>query len=240
MQASKGKKTAQKHNGLWEELNRKRIPRNRGGGIETIERRLSMEMNRSDFSSHNVWVTRHNKYHERISAKSIRVEDAEFSRGVITKKPVYADNPEYLPRTNNERFDAMEKWLKRNPEPSPKFAATPQQLAETLLHEVVHALDYSTGFEVGFENHIGRTALRAKLKKDGIDQLAKAAYADGDAAMWYAASRNKPGETIADITRMYFYGDRYDADQVLKTAFEWRQKYPEMARWVEENVLTLT
>jgi hypothetical protein len=241
MQASKGKKTTQKHNGLWEERNRGPRKRRKPGEYseppEIIERRLSMEMNRSDFTSHNVWAKRHNEYHERISSKSIRVEDAQFSRGVVTKKPVYADNPEFIPRANNERFDAMEKWLKRNPEPSPKFAATPQQLAETLLHEIVHSLDYSTGTSIDGV----LTTLRRKLKLDGIDKLAAQAYSDGDAAMWYAAkgTRGKPGETIADLTRMYFFGDRYDADQVLKTALEWRAKYPEMALWVEDNVLTL-
>ena len=240
MQASKGKRKAQKHNGLWEELNRTRVGRGANRRIETIERRLSMEMNRSDFTAHNSWVVEHNAYHERITSKSIRVVDGrpDGKGGFI--RPVYADNPEFIPRTGNAQFDAMEKWLKANPEPAAKFAASPQQLAETLLHEIVHALDHSSGTAFGFEGHVGRTALREKLKKDGIDQLAKAAYEAGDGSMWYAASRGKPGETIADLTRMYFFGDRYDADQVLKTAIEWRAKYPEMARWVEENVLTLT
>jgi hypothetical protein len=240
MQASKGKQKAQKHNGLWEERSRGKRKRRKPGEYseppEIIERRLSMEMNRSDFTAHNA-------YHERISAKSIRVEDAQFSRGVVTKKPVYADNPEYLPRTTgpgttDERFEAMQRWLKANPEPSPKFAATPQQLAETLLHEIVHSLDYSTGTSIDGI----RTVLRRKLKLDGIDVMAAEAYRDGDAAMWYAAKgiRGKPGETIADLTRMYFFGDRYDTTgQVLKTAAEWRAKYPEMALWVEDNVLTL-
>jgi hypothetical protein len=246
MQSSKGKRTAQKHNGLWEERNRGKRKRRKPGEYaeppEIIERRLSMEMNRSDFTAHNAWAKRHSEYFDRISAKSIRVEDAQFSRGVVTKPPVYADNPEFLPRTTgpgttDQRFEAMEKWLKRNPEPSPKFAATPQQLAETLLHEIVHSLDYSTGTSIDGIS----TVLRRKLKLDGIDKLAAEAYRDGDAAMWYAAkgTRGKPGETIADITRMYFFGDRYDADQVLKTALEWRAKYPEMALWVEDNVLTL-
>ncbi len=236
MTASKGKRKAQKTNGTWHESG---IKRKRGGGMERIDRRLTMEMNRSDFSSHNAWVKLHNEYADRITARQILDKPAVRSSATVrSKPPTFKPNPSYLSNDNNERFDAMQRWLKRNPEPAAKFAATPQQLAETLLHEIVHSVDAGTGMSIDGI----RSVLRRKLKLDGIDVLAAEAYRDGDAAMWYAAKgiRGKPGETIADITRMYFYGDRYDTTgQVLKTAAEWRAKYPEMALWVEDNVLTL-
>ena len=236
MTASKGKRRAQKTNGTWQESG---LKRKRGGGFEKIDRRLSMEMNRSDFSSHNSWVTLHNEYADRITMRQIIDRPAVRSTSTVrSKPPTFKPNPEYLPNDNNERFNAMQAWLKKNPEPAAKFAATPQQLAETLLHEIVHSVDAGTGMSIDGI----RSVLRRKLKLDGIDVMAAQAYRDGDAAMWYAAKgiRGKPGETIADITRMYFYGDRYDTTgQVLKTAAEWRAKYPEMALWVEDNVLVL-
>jgi hypothetical protein len=236
MTASKGKRRAQKTNGTWHE---KGLKRNRGK-LEKIDRRLSMEMNRSDFTAHNAWVVAHDDYAGRITARQILDKPAVRSTSTTrSAPPTFKPNPEWLPNDNNERWDAMQRWIKANPEPAAKFAATSQQVAETLLHEIVHAADYGTGIEFGF-SQLDRTVLRAKLKKDGIDKLAAQAFADGDASMWYAASRNKPGETIADLTRMYFYGDRYDTTgQVLKTAAEWRAKYPQMALWVEDNVLTL-
>lgn len=237
MTASKGKRKAQRHNGLWEETNLKRTGRGANRRLEKIDKRLSMEMNRSDFAAHNAWVKEHNLYSDRISMRQLLDTPAVRSTSTVrSKPPTFKPNPEFLPTTNDERFKAMEKWLKINPEPAAKFAAPPQALAETLLHELVHAADYSTGKSINGLD----TVLRRKLKIDGIDRLAKEAYAAGDKAMWYAASRGKPGETIADITRMYFFGDRYDTvDQILKSAAEWRAAYPEMARWVEENVLIL-
>ncbi len=237
MKASKGKKRAHKTNGTWTEA---RTVRKRGGGFESITREITMEMNRSDFTAHNFWVTRHNAYAERITAKRIMDKPAiiDHANRRVISPPTFKPNPEWITNANNERFDAMQKWIRRNPEPAAKFAATPQQLAETLLHEIVHAADAGTGMSIDGINSV----LRRKLKIDGIDKLAAQAYADGDASMWYAAKgvRGKPGETIADLTRMYFYGDRYDTTgQVLKTAAEWRAKYPEMALWVEDNVLVL-
>jgi hypothetical protein len=236
MTASKGKRRAHKTNGTWQETG---LKRKRGGGFEKIDRRISMEMNRSDFTAHNAWVKQHDAYATRITNRQILDTPAVRSSSTVRgKAPTFKPNPEWLPNDNNERWNAMQRWIKANPEPAAKFAATPQQIAETLLHEIVHSVDAGTGMSIDGINSV----LRRKLKIDGIDKLAAQAYRDGDAAMWYAAKgvRGKPGETIADITRMYFYGDRYDTTgQVLKTAAEWRAKYPEMALWVEDNVLVL-
>ena len=230
--ASKGKRRGHKLNGLWEERSFKR-----GQGV--IDKRLTIEMNRSDFTAHSKWVDEHNKVFANIRNPQTRISDVKLSpdgKRVISG-PEYAENPAFV-RGRMEQNQFMDDWIKANPEPAAKYAAEPEVIAETILHELVHVLDYEDGYNAATRS----TPLRDKLIADGMKKYADDAYAAGDENMWYAASRNKPGETIAEFTRFYFLGERSDTALRLGakklTGPEWRAKYPEAAKWVEDNILS--
>ena len=82
--------------------------------------------------------------------------------------------------------------------------------------------------------------LRNRIVDDGIFDrvkvIQKGLKDSGDVAEaneWaYAAS--KPSEALPELSRMYFQGAR-EGDVAAGKA--WREAYPDLAGWVEDNVL---
>lgn len=124
--------------------------------------------------------------------------------------------------------DSLRAWAKTNPPPDMAVLrwATDDEIAETLLHEMTHVLDF-----------LSDVRLREKFDADLTARI-RGIYAggNGDGAFWYAAS--DPAEGLAEIVEMYVYGTRIDGKAVL-TGEAWRAKYPDLAEWVEKNVFGL-
>jgi hypothetical protein len=116
-------------------------------------------------------------------------------------------------------------WKAANPKPGAVVTrAASREVSETLVHEMTHALDDASG-----------GAISARFQEDGlfakVGELVKE-----DKNFWYAAE--SPQEAVSEVTRFYFMGSRRDAGfRLHKTGEEWRRAYPELARWVEDNVL---
>lgn len=241
--------------GLWEEL--QTVTKGRGWRktvTDVTEQRMTLQMNRNDWAARNLWVDEHNAYYNRVSKPKIEVFSDDYLPATRTSPPKgtleFIDNPEYIDDYLKRKV-AVDDWVKLNPEPASTYVATSEELAQTYFHELTHALDYGSGPSTSTAPGVN-TILQQKLNLDGIDKLVHDIYTgvggfEADPSFWYAAegwSANKKAETVAEITRMYMFGDRtgatYAASNPLgRTALEWRQQYPKLATWVEENVLTL-
>lgn len=124
-------------------------------------------------------------------------------------------------------WDAAQAHQARIPQPlQPKGLlrdATADEMSSTLIHELTHVID-------SLKNEVPR---RQALQ---MWELAKKEFDAGADRFWYAASikdgRKMVAETVADLSRFYVEG--WPTKQM--TALEWRAKYPEMARFVEEVV----
>jgi hypothetical protein len=115
--------------------------------------------------------------------------------------------------------------------------ASAESVADTMVHESFHAVDEASGFAYGAS---ARKEIQAEVR-------AIARSADPQAkAFEYAAELKKPPrvagvETAAETVRMYFMGtgDQASAWGIKPlTHLEWRAKYPKLAKWVEEVVLS--
>lgn len=221
-----------------------------------VDRRLTIEVKRVDVDAHNAWIKEHNDYYARIRNRKIEVRSPDYAPATRTSPPrgtiEFIDNPEYID-DGLKRIQAMDDWRKSNPKPSLLYEADPAELAQTYLHELTHALDYGTGKPIGTTTHRGmKTALQQKAHVDRIDKLCYDIHNgvgkyQADPSFWYAAeghSKGKLAETVAEVTRMYFFGDRtgttyLKSNPLGRTAEQWRKAYPELAEWVEKNILTL-
>lgn len=249
--ASKGTKSGTGRYGEWWESGV-----TRRGGAQRVDRRLTIEVKRVDVDAHNDWVKAHNDYYERIRSRKIEVKSPDYVPATRTSPPKgtveFVDNPEYI-EDAGKRIKAMENWNTRNPKPELLYDADPAELAQTYLHELTHVLDYGTGKPIGTTTHRGiKTALQQKVHLDRIDKMCADIFQGingfkADPSFWYAAeghTKGKLAETVAEITRMYFFGDRTGrtyirSNPLTRSAQEWRETYPDLAKWVEENILTL-
>ena len=221
-----------------------------------VDRRLQLEVKRVDADGHNDWIKAHNEYYDRIRSPRIEVKSADYAPATMTSPPKgsiqWVENPEYID-DSLKRIKAMDDWKKANPKPELLYDTDAYDMAETYLHELTHVLDYGTGPPIGTTTHRGmQTALQQQVHLDRIDNLCYDIYMGlngrtADPSFWYAAtghSKGKLAETIAEITRMYFFGDRsgrqYARSNPLgRTAAQWREAYPELAEWVEKHILSM-
>jgi len=239
--------------GLWEEL--QTTTKGRGWQKQVTgvtEQRMTLQMNRNDWTSQQKWVGKHNEQFNRIRNAKLSVKSDDYypatrttpQRGTVE----FIDNPEYI-EDYAKRSAAMDDWVKLNPEPPATYVATSEELAQTYFHELTHVLDYGSGPSTSSREGV-TTLLQQKMNLDKIDKLTHDIFTGAggwevDPSFWYAAegwSKNKSAETVAEITRMYFFGDRtgvtyLHSNPLGRTAAEWRTTYPKLARWVEENVL---
>jgi hypothetical protein len=109
-------------------------------------------------------------------------------------------------------------------------------VAGTFIHELTHVLDYVSERKLGTPN-----MLRNKIVDDEIFDRVKVVFKGFDesgdlaqARQWdYAAST--PSEALPELSRMYFQGADSLGDAAAGKA--WREAYPDLAGWVEDNVL---
>jgi hypothetical protein len=247
LQATKTKSGNYKYNGLWEERNvvRTRRTKTNPASIERIEKRMTLQMNRADHELRNEWVDAHNKEFSRINNPLIRTGDLKLSDDGkdILERPQYIDNPDFID-SKTKRWEHMEEWKKKNPEPSAVYEAGAEEIVQTYFHELVHVLDLGDD-AYGVTPGLERT-LRAAVSMDGITKRAAEIYASGkgDTSFWYAAEgvRGKPAETVAEVVRMYFFGDRKGpslrrVNPLQRSPEQWRETYPDLAEWVEKEVI---
>ena len=127
--------------------------------------------------------------------------------------------------------DALRKFFDEYPRPvmGEVTDADVRDLAETVLHELTHAID-----------DLEDLALREKIVRDGIQERISQVYSNGngDPAFWYAAS--DPAEGVAELARMYVYGTEGSTITTSNvgslTGKAWRETYPDLADWVEKEV----
>lgn len=164
-------------------------------------------------------------------AKWSRAETEEFFR-LRGERPPLDDFDAY------RAFDLdgqMKAWRRKNPRPQRRLASA-DEIAQTLAHELTHAVDLLDGRK----SHPNEPGPIAKLlRTDKIFDKVKALKAAGDDTFWYAAT--SPDEALAELTSFYLRGttDR-DGASINRTAFEWRDAYPDLAEWVETNVPGIT
>ena len=157
---------------------------------------------------------------------AVQAHNAEFRR--INKLREAA-----IREGNFEDVERLTRELRSLPKTSKRGLyrdVLPEELAETMTHEYGHALDEAM-------NHV----LRKTIKDDGIyDKIRRLAKEDAvDPEAWsYAAST--PAEAVGEVFRMYVNGTGHFAEHTTLTAVEWRQTYPKIAEWVENNMLKLT
>lgn len=126
----------------------------------------------------------------------------------------------------------LREWMKSNPPPfmGDLVDASPRDLAETLLHELVHVADYLEDLE-----------LEKVIRNRGVfDKVAEAYYSKGDETLWYAAS--DPTEAVAELVRLYVFGTEPTTTTRPSIAGAglspeaWRRKYPLFAEFVEDVI----
>jgi len=148
--------------------------------------------------------------------------------------------------------NAMKFWKRTHPEPAKWRLASVDELEEVLVHELGHALDMDAA--VGDQTF----GLAQRFRDDGMLGEWQKAYWNGDVTEVspgvfkpnrgatregaFAYGTTKPEEAVAEAFRMYFTGniDSVGYDGVISatrmTAEEWRERYPQLAQWIE-NVL---
>ena len=133
-------------------------------------------------------------------------------------------------------WDAEKRRIQRDLTPSKKGLhtdASPQQLMETLVHEGWHAVDEAADFKYA------KDAIKSG-QRDEVRRIYKSQDPNGPAFSYAAETRGGTGaETSAELVRMYFTGTGEQARAAgvaPLSAEEWRQTYPSLARWVEEQI----
>lgn len=109
-----------------------------------------------------------------------------------------------------------------------KRAATPEEIADTWIHEMTHAWD---------TNGILSDKLLADGMKEEYRRIASTGKYQDEFAYGAELTKDKQGrETLAEMVRMYTSGFRESGVNNM-TAEVWRETYPTLAEWVEKNVL---
>jgi len=124
-------------------------------------------------------------------------------------------------------------WTTANPEPLRWRLATADELADVMVHELGHANDFQQVFDVG-------TTISSRLPSD-LRTKVHEMYWGGprgsvnplNAAYEYATT--SATEMVAELQRFYLRG--IHSHGLDLTAQAWRFANPELARWVEENLL---
>lgn len=185
------------------------------------KRELWLQMRRYDddaLEAYNAAVLEHNRIFRELGEQSLAARQAG----------------------NIELADDLLRQRRNLPKLSKKGIArdaTPREIADVMIHELVHAIDEATG-----------NALRKLAQQDGILKRFRTIYRSDDPyakAFEYGAEAGmgggRAGETVAEVTRMYFNGTGLFTERGLAplSATEWRKRYPDLAEWVEKNVLSL-
>ena len=153
---------------------------------------------------------------------------------------------------------ALGEWKAANPAPEFFRLANVDEVAETLVHELAHAIDVQAGTSEANWHGITRLwqadDMQAVCWKDGywrgnatVEKIAgrnvvkpipdAAGRIKGDHRFAYGTS--VPTEGFAEAMRLYFVGDTGGASGAgsAMTAAEFRSAYPRIAEWIERNVI---
>lgn len=139
-------------------------------------------------------------------------------------------------------------WRERNPFPEAWRLATDEEVAGTLIHELAHALDFKQGTSIGLDP----LGLTRKWRADGMQQQIWRAYYRGqvdvsgnvikplpgatkDPRFSYATTKGEEG--LAETMRLYFMGDQDIHGVQTLTAEQFREQYPELAGWIQRNIV---
>jgi hypothetical protein len=135
----------------------------------------------------------------------------------------------------NKRVADYKARLTRTMPNSASADIAANDFAGTFIHELTHTLDYVSERQLGTPN-----MLRNRIVDDGIFDRVKViqkGFKDSgdvvEASDW-AYATSKPSEALPELSRMYFQGAR-QGDAAAGKA--WREAYPDLAGWVEDNVL---
>lgn len=159
---------------------------------------------------------------------------------------------EFARTGDNDAFQAGAKaWKLANPEPEFFRLAKSQEVAETLVHELAHAIDVTAGtsrlnwygitkqWQIDDMQNVwwqdGYWSGNAELVKSGNRSFVKPKPgAKGNEIFQYGTT--KPTEGFAEVMRLYFTGSTKIKGQSI-TAAEFRAQYPRLAEWVERVVI---
>jgi len=147
-------------------------------------------------------------------------------------------------KTVQRSGEKMRQWIADNPEPVQWRLATPDELFNTLVHELGHANEVSRALA---GNHL-------VLPQNLVDEYWNMAYSgnanwraslDGVKLIEYEYGLTNKPEMIAELYRFYLAGvpagsvpgETIGVASKVLTAAEWRAKNPQLAQWVKENLV---
>ena len=154
--------------------------------------------------------------------------------------------------TADDQADILGQWRRDNPFPEQWRLATEDEFAATLTHELTHAWDFQAGTSMSFDpTGITKIWRQANMQEEiwraywvgdmdivttgGRRLIKPRPEAIADSRWSYATTES--GEGLAETVRLYFNGDQGIDGVTDLTAVEWRQRFPELARWVEQNII---
>ncbi len=134
--------------------------------------------------------------------------------------------------------DVIDEWLKTHPEPSKWRLATPNELANTLIHELGHVADFAEQLPGTPIKPFGRFALPKEIREKVWEMKwggprGKAVPGPHHEAFAYATKDR--AEMIAELHKFYLRG--VDQGGVNLSASAWRLKYPELAAYVKGAII---
>lgn len=196
-------------------------------------RKLQLHLSRYN-EGYKDWTLLKNKEYMRIigETRSIRAPRAEVAK---------------------VRARMLSEWMDNNPRPEYFRLATADELSETIVHELAHAIDIQAG-----TSRFNWYEITRQWKVDGMQAEWWKGYWNGDAVIeklggefkvhvGKTATRNelfgygttKPVEGFAEAMRLYFRGNSGRASAGIEpiTAAEFRVQYPEIAQWIERVIL---
>jgi len=153
----------------------------------------------------------------------------------------------------DDKARLLAEWRKAKPLPEQWRLATVDEFASTLSHELAHAMDFQQGTSIAL-NPSGITNV---WRADNMQEQIWRAYYRGNVEIVEQGGRRlvKPGpgavpderfayattkdvEGLAETMRLYLHGDTGPGGVTNYTAQQFRDDYPELARWFEKNMIT--
>jgi hypothetical protein len=139
-----------------------------------------------------------------------------------------------------------DKWAAANPRPVKVIPATAQEMHGTLIHEMAHAESFLKQLDDEMILGDQSNSLAARWRATGQD-----AWRTGVKSPWSPAFRygiTNAEEGIAEAVKMYHNGiEKVNISGAVRTveieklqpmtAQAWRTTFPEIATWVEENII---
>lgn len=153
----------------------------------------------------------------------------------------------------DDKARLLAEWRKAKPLPEQWRLATVDEFASTLSHELAHAMDFQQGTNItlnpsgitkiwradNMQEQIWRAYYRGNVEI--VEQGGRRLVRPGPGAIpdeRFAYATTKDVEGLAETMRLYLHGDTGPGGVTNYTAQQFRDDYPELARWFEKNMLT--